>query len=479
MEAEVLTARLESDAFSCDNLQISKLEGQEAISQMFRFELDVTCLERAGLDVAEVAGAEVTISFWRKNQVLRRIHGIVAVVDDMLETESDYRSYRLVVVPRLWRLTLVETLDIFIHTTVPELVKEKLELVGMVGAIDDYLSGSYPTRELVVQYKETDLAFVSRLLEHLGISYVFRHVGGVDRVALIDDSGTFPALDVEVPYVGRGESTGVYRIERRTNLIPNIHVVRDYNYRTPSLDLEGHHESPVGYGGGVVEYGNHTKTPEEATSLARVRGQESETRERVYHGESSVVGLTAGARFDLQGHEHVEEKLLLVNVQHRLTQPGMMTGGDAITPSYRNTFEAIPAQRAYRPPRRTPKPRIYGFTTGVIEKPDGNPGKQPGIDELGRYTVRFLFDTAAPGERRASHPVRMAQVSSGAHYGTHFPLRPGTEVMLAFLDGDPDRPVIASAVPNPETWTPVTGTDPLKSRIRTATGIEIEFSENA
>lgn len=477
MEDHILSVRLDSDAFSCEDIQISKLEGHEEISQMFRFDVEIVYLDPAGLDLEEVSGAEVALSFSRDGEEVRRVHGMICAVDDRLETEAAYRSYRLSIVPRVWRLSLIETLDVFINKTVPALVQEKIELVGLVAAFENHLSGSYPIREFIVQYKESDFAFVSRLLEHLGISFVFRQVGGEERIALIDDAASFPTLDVDVPYQGRGERTGIYRIEQRRELIPNVHVVRDYNYRSPSLELSGMRESPLGYGGGIVEYGNHAKTPEEAESFARVRTEASESRERVYHGESGVVALTAGARFHLSGHAHIEDELLLVAVTHHMTQPGMMTGGEAEAATYRNTFRAIPAARTFRPPRVTPRPRIYGFTTGIIEKPDGGAGRQPGIDAHGRYTVRFLFDTALPGERQASHPVRMAQLSSGAHYGTHFPLRPDTEVILAFLDGDPDRPIIAGSVPNPETWSPVTSSDPLKSRIRSATGIVIEFSE--
>lgn len=474
-----LSVHLESEAFSCDNLRILELSGSERISEMFRFDLKLSCSDPEGL-ADDVAGARVALSFRRGEREVRRIHGLVAKVNDLLETEADHRTYRIRIVPRMWRLSLIETLDVFLDESVPDLVQRKLELVG--AASENHLAGSYAVRELMVQYQETDHAFVSRRLEHLGISYVFRHNVDEERVLLIDTAAGFPALgddagDLEVHYVGRGEKTGVYAIERETDLIPQGYVVRDYNYRTPSLEVMGMYESDVGYAGGNVEYGNHTKTPDEATHLAKVRAEEREAAQRVYRGESSVVALTAGHRFALSGHKHIDEPLLLVSVKHEMKQPGMMSGGDAAPGSYRNTFEAMPAERTYRPARTTPIPRIHGVTTGIIDTPDGAPGKLPAMDEQGRYTVRFLFDTAAPDERRASHPVRLAQLFSGANYGSHFPLRPGVEVILTFIDGDPDRPIITGAMPNPETATPVTGREPLTSRIRTESGIEIEFTD--
>lgn len=478
MGDDLLSVHLESDAFPCDNLRVLELEGHERISQMFQFAVTLLCTEAGGLD-EDVAGARVALSFRRGDREVRRVHGLIASVTDRLETEAGHRTYRIRIVPRMWRLTLIETLDVFLDVSVPALVEDKLRLIG--AAIENHLTHTYPARDFMVQYQETDFAFVSRRLEHLGISYVFREDGDEERVVLVDAAASFPALrasgqDVDVPYVGRGEHTGVYRIEKDTDLIPQGYVVRDYNYRTPSLELMGMHESAVGYAGGVVEYGNHTKTPEEAAQFARVRAEEHEAAQRVYRGESSVVAFTAGHRFELSDHAHVTEPLLLVSVTHKMTQPGMMTGGSEAG-SYHNSFEAIPAERTYRPPRVTPRPRISGVTTGIIETPNGDAGALPALDEQGRYTVRFLFDTAAPDERRASHPVRLAQVSSGASYGTHFPLRPGTEVILAYIDGDPDRPIITGAVPNPETASPVTGRDPLKSRIRTESGIEIEFTD--
>jgi type VI secretion system secreted protein VgrG len=473
------SVRLESDDLDCDDLHVVKLEGTERISQPFRFDVDLTCIDPAGLDVAKTVGALVTLVFSTGDELVRRVHGVIETVEDRLETEAAYRSYRFQIVPRLRRLALVETSDVFTDASVPEIARQKLELVGLDSALDDRLLDKYPTREFVVQYQETDLAFVSRLLEHLGISYVFRHDEDQDRVLLVDAAHTFPRLELEVCYQGRGERTDVYRLEARTTVIPNHYVVQDYNYRTPRVDVVGEHRSALGFAGGVVEFGNHTKTVSEANALARVRGEQREAQQVVYHGESAVMALSAGSRFSLSDHPHVEDDLLLVAVTHHMVQPAMMSGGSATEKpaTYRNTFEAIPANRTYRPPRVTPRPRIAGVVTGIIEMPDGASNRFPLIDDEGRYTVRFPFDTAAPGERKASHPVRLAQLSAGSRYGTHFPLRPGVEVMIAFTGGDPDRPIIAGAVPNPEVSSPVVGADAMKSRIKSESGVLIEFSD--
>src|SRR5262249_41818744 len=148
--------------------------------------------------------------------------------------------------------------------------------------------------------------------------------------------------------------------------------------------------------------------------------------------------------------------------------PGLR-GAEGEGLGYFNTFRAIPADRTYRPPRVTPRPRIAGLVTGIVAPgPAGAEARYAPIDEQGRDLIRLPFDVAPPGERPPSRPVRMIQNHAGENYGTHFPLKIGTEVVLAFIDGDPDRPLIVGAVPNPIKPSPVTGANPNVHRIRTS-----------
>ena len=137
------------------------------------------------------------------------------------------------------------------------------------------------------------------------------------------------------------------------------------------------------------------------------------------------------------------------------------------------------ASRAYRPPRVTPRPRIHGVITGITEPaPAGTSGRHAQIDEQGRYTVKFFFDGAAgEGRQRSSAPVRMAQPHAGDGYGMHFPLKPSVEVTVTFVDGDPDRPIISGAVPNPVTTSPVTRREATLNRLKTQSGAMIEFKD--
>jgi type VI secretion system secreted protein VgrG len=482
MARDYVEARLTSNDFPCEKVQIHSITGREGISRLSSFELEIVSTDPDEPTSEGMAGAEVTLIISNEGGELRRVHGIVAEVVGMLETEVDSRVYRLRVAPRAHRLTLVETQEIYMDLTVPEIIQQKLALVGLgPGDVEMRLRESYPRLEFVVQYKETDLAFISRLAEHVGISFFFEHDDDrdVDRLVFTDGGGFQPVPGREsVPFRPRGEQRDVFHLEERTRLIPTNYVLQDYNYRTPQLDLTATHESQVGYGGGVVEHGAHFKTPEAGKALAKVRAEEREATRHVYSGKSAACELRAGGKLRLEGHARRDGlDLLLVEVQHRLVQPTTIHAGED-GDGYVNSFEAIDAALTYRPPRITPRPRIHGLITGVVEQePEAPPGDYAKIDEQGRYTVKFLFDTAPPGQRKASRPVRMLQPHAGPDYGMHFPLKPGIEVLLGFIDGDPDRPLIVGAVPNPETPSPVTRTNSLANRIKTASGIELEMKD--
>jgi type VI secretion system secreted protein VgrG len=481
MVRDFLEVRLESASFPCAHLQIHRLTGREAISQLFEFELEVVSTVADEPTAAAMSSAAATIIFHHDQIEVRRIHGMIVEVDEMLETEVETRVYRLRFVPRAFRSTLIETQEIYLDLTVPEIIKQKLDLVGL-GAedLEFRLLATYPKLEFVVQYKESDLAFISRLAEHVGLSFFFVHDEERDKMVFTDHKDGFarvPGHDT-ARFQPRGEKNDVYHLEGKTRLIPSSYVMQDYNYRLPALDITASVESAMGFAGGVVEHGAHYKTPEAGKALAQIRAEEREATRYVYTGKSEMCWFDAGVRFKLEGHARLEkDDLLIVEVNHKIVQAVSMHGG-ANDERYANSFTAIDAALTYRPPRITPKPRIHGLLTGVVEQaPETDITNYAVLDEHGRYTIRFLFDTAPMGDHKASRPVRMMQPHVGPDYGTHFPLKPGIEVLLGFVNGDPDRPLIVGAVPNPETPSPVRRKNSLMNRIKTVSGILIEMKD--
>jgi len=474
---------IESNDFDTQHIDVHSLDGREAISQPFHFDLQIT-LKGTTLNLDDVAGSDVTIVFVRNSEEIRRVHGMVWSIETNYDTEDGLTSYRLEVVPHIFRMTLVETLDIFMDLSVPEIIEKKLGLVDLGVAGVDYemnLMGSYPQREFVVQYRETDLAFISRLAEHLGISFFFKHEGGKDRIVFTDHAEGFEDItgDTAVPYRGRGEEVSIFALRTKRTLIPREYVCRDYNYRTPTVELEAEETLDAGDAGGIIDYGGHFKDDSEAQQLATVRAQERLATKIVDEGESIIERFGAGYKFKLTDHA-AEGDRLIVEISHRhseATATGAATGDEH---TYRNKFKAIDSALTYRPPRATPIPRIYGVVTALVETDvQGDVGKYAQIDDEGRYVVKFLFDTAPPGERKASRAVRRIQPTAGPNYGMHFPLRPGIEVLVVFIDGDPDRPIIVGAVPNPVTPTPVDVGVSTKNRIRTESGVLFEIEDGA
>jgi type VI secretion system secreted protein VgrG len=477
-----LQLRLDSQDFDTSRVQVRRVAGREAISQPFQFDVDLVVTDTDGLDQDKVLGASASLVFERDGAEVRAVHGMVTTFFDLFDTEPAHRTYRVRLVPRLHRLTFVEVQEVFLGLSIPDIVKQKLSLVSLGATdVDLRLLDKYPAHDIVVQYRETDLAFVSRLAEHLGIAFYFDHQGGADKLVFTDHNGGFAHLESfpRMRYRGRGERRDVFRLEAESHLFPARYAVLDYDYRAPHLELTSTYEHPAGYAGGVAEYGAHHRTPADGDRLARVRAEEREARSRFFRGESDLAELGAGVVVGLEGHPHLQDpSLLVVEVEHRASQAVGMHGGDG-GEGYLNTFKAVDASRAYRPPRVTPRPRIHGVLTAITEPaPAGASGRHAQLDEQGRYTVKFFFDAAGgEGRQRSSAPVRMAQPHAGEGYGIHFPLKPGVEVTVTFVDGDPDRPILSGAVPNPVTTSPVTRRDATMNRIRTQSGAMIEFKD--
>jgi type VI secretion system secreted protein VgrG len=471
---------LESPDFPCERLQVREVRGRERISRLFEFEIDVSCPEEHGFAPEAIMGARVALVFSEDGALRRRVYGVLTEVVDLLNTETEFLSYRLRLAPRASRLRLIRTQEIYMGLTLRQILEQKLRLVGLGEACAFLLREEGEPREFVVQFDETDLAFVSRLAEHAGVSFYFDHAEGGDRIVFTDHNGGFRAVEgAEIAHFrARGERGDVFRLEAARRLIPATFAVHDYNYRTPLVQLASLCRLESGYAGGVVEYGAHFRTPQEGDALARVRAEEGQTELLVFTGEADLCTLTAGAKVTVVGHPRVDDlELLVVEVEHRASQVVLAGGGSDAQPRYAATFKAIPAAIPYRPPRETPRPRIDGVLSGIVEASPGVETEQAWIDDQGRYLVRMLFDTAPPGERPASLPIRMAQPHSGPGYGIHFPLRPGTEVLIAFTGGDPDRPVIVGSVPNAVTPTPIADKEAMRHRIRTWSGVVIEIDD--
>ncbi|MEM1029225.1 MAG: type VI secretion system tip protein TssI/VgrG [Myxococcota bacterium] len=485
--------RLTSEAFDASRFHVTRMTGVETISRPFRFDLTIvdpghTALALAPADAGddaialdELVGARVTLEMVDQDgEVERRIHGLISEVDDdadPLATEEAH--FRVTVVPRLWQASLVKLTEVYLAQSIPEIVREKLRRLGLGDAVDLRLQETYETREFVTQYEETDLDFIHRITEHLGISYFFEHDDrGDDRVVFTDHPDGFTPLSAgPISVHDTAEERGIFGLRVVQRLTPKRFIQHDYNYRQPETELLEQSELSEGFAGGHAEYGGHARTPAEAQHLARVRKERAAATRRRFAGRSDVGALAVGHVFTIDNHPQLDgAEVLITELRHEAHHPRSFSGKGAEPARYRSEFIGTPAPLPFRPEVLTPRPRIAGVLTALVEPgPKTGMGEYARMDDDGRYTVRFTFDTAPYGEQKFSHPVRRAQPYGGTNEGMHFPLKPGVEVCLAFTNGDPDRPIIVGSLPNPTTPSVVTGAEAQLNRIRTANGVKIEF----
>jgi len=466
-----------------DELMVVGFTGEEAISRPYRFELDLLS-ENATVPFSALIDQPATLTIHSGEEPLP-IHGIVADVQQG-RPQGAYYSYRIVLVPRLWRLSLTHQSRVFQNASVPEIVRQVLQEAGLVGdAFRFALESSYPTRDYCTQYKETDLAFISRLLEYEGIQYFFEHGDEVEALVMTDRRGENPPVAGERSIIyrpGQGfaaphEDT-IHEFVFREQIVPGRVVLKDYNYRTPDADLRAESQLTDEMPGVYYDYGEHFKDEDVGKRLARVRNEELNCRRKQGTGEGLSPRLRAGHRFQLDEHYRLDlnQQYLVTEIRHIATQRGLvsMEAGEDTGPPYRNEFVCIPASVPFRPPRITPEPKLPGIMTAKVESAGG---EYAYLDEQGRYRVKMPFDLADTESAGASKPIRLAQPYAGSDYGMHFPVHANAEMVFACVDGNVDRPLGLSTVPNPQQGSPVTSGNHTKNVIRTASQNEIYMED--
>lgn len=479
-----------SQALPEDTFTVAELKGTEGLSMLYEFEI-MLYADDPEIDLKAVLQNPATLTIIPEGEEERKFHGIPAVFEQLHEYD-EYIYYRLKLVPRLWLADQYHENMLFLDKKVPDIIEEILKQVGLTS--QDYelkLTGSYNPWEYVCQYNETDFDFLSRWMEREGIYYYFDQSGDKEKLIITDSSTAHqPIAGGAVTYSPPGQITAsifeqVQEFTCQQQILPRKVVLKDYNYRKPSLDLKGEADVDSEGRGNVYIYGEHFKTPEEGNALARIRAEELLCREVVFYGESTVSPFLPGFLFDLEEHyrDSYNQKYLITEVTHQGVQAeflAMAAGTSRITelegPAYENRFVCIPDTPQFRPERKTVKPRIDGTLNAKIDA-EGD-GQYAEIDDEGRYKVKLPFDQSNSSDGKASRWVRMAQPYAGGGFGMHFPLHKGTEVLLTFIDGDPDRPVIAGTVPNPETGSPVTGGNQTQSVIRTGGGNQIRIEDS-
>ncbi len=472
--------------------------GAEALSRLYRFDLHLVMPhdESEDFDMAAAVGATATLTLHDAAGGARTtFHGIVDQIEFVCDLSGD-ALYRATLVPKAWRLTQSLHSRVYIGKSVPEILDAALLHGGLTA--DDFvlrLSRSYHPLDHVCQYRESDFDFVSRWMEREGIYYHFEQGETRERMVVTDSKSYQTPFGTEpVRYFaqGSGEGSTVEAINTFTcahRALPASVRLRDYDYLRPDTDVSGN--ATVSNGAGEVNlYAENFTDAAEGRRLASVRAQELTARQVVYEGRGRVYDLRPGYTMELEDHPRAafNRRYLVTALEHRgnqftgapemrraLADHAVQLDADGADDVYRVRVTAIADDVQFRPVRVTPWPRIYGTEIGVID--GGLTSDHAQIDTQGRYLVKILFDESDLHDGKASMRLRMLQPHGGNPEGFHFPLRKGTEVLLTFLGGDPDRPVIVGVVPNALNPSPVTQDNHMLNVIHTGGNNHIEISD--
>jgi type VI secretion system secreted protein VgrG len=446
-----------------DVLLLRRMSGTEVLSQAFEWDLDLLS-ERGDIDADKILGQKVSVGLTLPNKDKRFFHGFVSEFSQGGWLQR-FHQYRAIVRPWYWLLTRTADCRIYQELTVPQIFEEVVKQYGFT----DYelrLSGTYQPWEYCVQYRETDFNFLSRLLEQEGIYYFFIHEETKHTLVLADDPGahkTFPGYET-VPYFPPG---GVDTQRERDHLEawawtkavqPVTFATTDFDFEKPRKTLAGtetiarkHQQADYEIFDYPAELSKLEAQQSELT--AKIRIQELQAVYMIARGHGNAAGLATGLRFALEKFPRKD-----LNIDYVITQATYTLTADSFEPGQPQTaddfsvaIEAIEAKTPFRPERRTPKPVVQGAQTAMVV---GKAGEEIYTDKYGRVKVQFHWDRYGKQDEKSSCWIRVAQLWAGKTWGgIHIP-RIGQEVVVSFLEGDPDQPIITGRVYNGDSMPP-------------------------
>ncbi len=440
-----------------DVLLLERFSGTEGVSMPFEFTAGLLS-EDSAIDMDGLLRQPVSIALRLVDGADSCFHGIVSRIVQLESGIDQFTAYEATIVPSTYRLTLEQDCRIFQNKTVQQIIEA---ILGDAG-ISDYrfsLTGSYPAREYCVQYRETDWDFINRLCESEGIFYFYTYSGSSHMLIFADaPSAITPCPSQAIAHLtqisgGIGLEDVVWQAGFLKSVYTSKVALQDFNFEQPSLDLMAtdepgtHPEQVYDYPGGYI-------TLAEGERYAKVRGEEIETHTVMLRGRGGCRGFRAGYRFELKDHtrDAANQNYSLIRVTH-LAEDANYRTSEPKPFSYENSFDGIPHSQKFRPFQRTRKALVQGVQTAKVVGPSG---EEIYVDNYGRVKVKFHWDRLGHSDGEDSCWVRVAQIWAGNNWGWMSIPRVGQEVIVDFLEGDPDRPIVVGRVYNQEEMPPYT-----------------------
>lgn len=448
-----------STPFGSDGMLFYNMSAREELGRPFEITLELLS-EDEDADLSKALGQQCTISIELPDGGKRYFNGHVSQFMHV-GRQGQFARYRATLVPWLWFLTRTSDCRIFQQKKVPDIIKEIFREHGF-SDFDDLLSRSYREWDYCVQYRETDFNFVSRLMEQEGIYYYFKHQDGKHNLVLADDYGSHVTVANydKIPYYpydshGRRERDHIFEWSVSQQVKSGAYVLNDYDFTKPKADLEvksvvkrKHRESDLE----LYDYPGEYQQSVDGDAYVRARIEEHQAAHEVVQGAATARGIACGALFELTGYprddQNREYLISSTTVQCQTTE--YETGGDGSV-NFHCSLQALESRQPFRTPRLTAKPVVQGPQTAVVV---GKKGEEIWTDKYGRVKVQFHWDRYGKFDENSSCWVRVAQVWAGNKWGAmHIP-RIGQEVIVEFLEGDPDRPIITGRVYNNDEMPP-------------------------
>ena len=450
-----------------DVLLIESLDGAEEISRLFEYHVELLATVDTKIDPKSIVGSKVAVAIALNDaQGSRWINGIVASFEQCAG-DDEFDVYRARIMPSMWQLTLSANCRVFQNKTVLEIAKAVIGEYGL--SVSDQTNKSYKPLEYCTQYSESDFHFVSRILEESGIFYWFEHTDQDNKIVLGDGRNAYQdcPLSASVPYAlnekGREGAYGARVIEftATATMVSGKHSTADYNFRpfarvdVPDKDSSSQFGKngfeqylyPAGEEGYLKDADTQSSTAFE-TLFLETRELADDAMAEVYRGNSNARSFCAGYTFSLTSHPRNawNRKYLLTAVTHHADQvPPYRTSDMRQGSGYSNRFTAVSSDIVFKPAQTFMKPKIYGSQTAFVVVPSG---EDMYIDKFGRVCIQFFWDKLRQPNKVDNTWVRVAQHWAGNGWGTYFWPRVKDEVVVQFLNGDPDNPVIVGSVYN-------------------------------
>lgn len=442
-------------------LLFESMTGEEGLSRPFRYEVHLLSKD-PDLDMVSLLGQPMVIGLDTESGTERQFGGLVSRIA-LAGTHGPYVRYVATLRPWLWMLSQEADCRIFQNMTVPDIAKQIFREGGFQD-FEESLSGTYKTWEFSVQYRESDLNYISRLLEQEGIYYYFKHQDDKQVLVLADSPSAHATVDSyeQVAYFAPGpehgsDSESIHSWHTALQVRPGAFATSDFDFERPKADLSARLQTNAAYPYGnleVFDYPGEYISNNDGQQEVRVRLEELQAEYEIANGSGTVRGIGVGDLFSLTDFPRTDQnrQYLIVTAIYTLRTGSYeaSAGGDD-EPDYQCSFSAIDSQINYRPRQMTSKPSVDGPQTAIVV---GQAGEEIWTDQYGRVKVQFHWDREGKSDENSSCWVRVSQTWAGSKWGTtHIP-RIGQEVIVDFLEGDPDRPIITGRVYNADNMPP-------------------------